>query len=84
MIGATVIAAASSDAKLEVAKKLGATHLINYSSADVNISVKKITKGQGVDVVYELVGGEIFNQVAISSFFTVLQQLIPMLSALVA
>jgi len=61
-IGATIIAAASSDDKLSVAAKLGAHHLINYSQKSLNEEVKKITKGKGADVVYELVGGEIFDQ----------------------
>ncbi len=56
-MGATVIAAASSDAKLELAKKLGADHLVNYSTQDLRERLKEITRGQGVDVVYDPVGG---------------------------
>jgi NADPH2:quinone reductase len=56
-MGATVIAAASSDAKLELARKLGADHLINYSTQDLRERIKEITRGQGVDVVYDPVGG---------------------------
>lgn len=56
-MGATVIAAASSDAKLELARKLGADHVINYSTQDLRERLKEITRGQGVDVVYDPVGG---------------------------
>ncbi|KAH9894769.1 NAD-P-binding protein [Cubamyces lactineus] len=55
--GATVIATSSSDAKLEVAKKLGAAHIINYTKVpDWDQEVLKITNGRGVDHIIE-VGG---------------------------
>ncbi|KAK0184441.1 hypothetical protein F5146DRAFT_238906 [Armillaria mellea] len=55
--GATVIATSSSDAKLEIAKKLGATHTINYNTTpDWDKEVLKLTKGRGVDHILE-VGG---------------------------
>ena len=54
---ARVIAAASSDEKLELARSLGAAELINYSREDLRSRVKEITGGQGVDVVYDPVGG---------------------------
>ena len=56
-MGATVIAAASSKEKLELAKSLGAEHLIDYSTEDLKERVKEITRGKGVDVVYDPVGG---------------------------
>jgi NADPH2:quinone reductase len=56
-MGATVIAAASTPAKLEVARKLGADHLIDYSTQDIRERIKEITGGKGVDVVYDAVGG---------------------------
>ena len=56
-IGARVIAAASSDAKLAVCKSNGADELINYASEDLRTHVKAITAGRGVDVVYDPVGG---------------------------
>ena len=56
-MGARVIAAASSDAKLEVCKRNGADELINYASEDLRTRVKAITGGRGVDVVYDPVGG---------------------------
>jgi len=57
VMGATVIAAASSDEKLEVARSLGADHLVNYSTQDLRERIKEITGGAGVDVVYDPVGG---------------------------
>jgi NADPH2:quinone reductase len=58
-LGATVIAAAGSDAKLELARRLGADHVINYSTQDLRERVKDITGGKGVDVVYDPVGGSL-------------------------
>ncbi len=56
LLGATVIAAASTDEKLAVCCQKGATHLINYSTDDLRERIKEITGGQGVDVVYDPVG----------------------------
>jgi len=56
-MGATVIAAASSDAKLELVRKLGADHLVNYATQDLRERLKEITRGRGVDVIYDPVGG---------------------------
>jgi NADPH2:quinone reductase len=56
-MGATVIAAASSDEKLELTRKLGADHTINYATEDLRERLKTITGGRGVDVVYDPVGG---------------------------
>ncbi len=56
-MGARVIAAASSDAKLKVCRDNGADELINYGSEDLRVRVKAITAGKGVDVVYDPVGG---------------------------
>ena len=56
-MGARVIAAASSDAKLQVCRDNGADELINYASEDLRTRVKAITGGRGVDVVYDPVGG---------------------------
>lgn len=57
MMGAKVIAAASTDQKLEVCKANGADELINYSKDDLRTRVKEVTSGKGVDVVYDPVGG---------------------------
>ena len=59
MMGATVIAAASSDEKLSVCKEKGADFTINYSNEDLRSRVKEITNDKGVDVIYDPVGGEV-------------------------
>jgi NADPH:quinone reductase len=56
-MGAQVIAAASTSTKLDVARRLGADHCIDYSSEDLRERIKEITGGKGVDVVYDAVGG---------------------------
>lgn len=56
-MGATVIAAASSAEKLALCKAHGADALIDYSREDLRERIKEITKGEGVDVVYDPVGG---------------------------
>lgn len=61
-MGAKVIAAASSEAKLEVAKAAGADVLINYSEGSLKDKLKEITGGQGVDVIYDPVGGDLFEE----------------------
>ncbi|MDH0760176.1 NADPH:quinone oxidoreductase family protein [Pseudomonas juntendi] len=61
-MGARVIAAASSADKLAVAKAAGADELIDYSQASLREEIKRLTNGQGVDVIYGPVGGELFEQ----------------------
>ena len=56
-MGARVIAAASSDAKLRVCRDNGADEVINYGSEDLRARVKALTAGKGLDVVYDPVGG---------------------------
>jgi len=58
MMGAKVIAAASTDEKLSLCKKYGADELINYSREDLKKRVKELTGGKGADVVYDPVGGQ--------------------------
>ena len=60
-LGATVIAAASSDEKLAHAQEHGADHLVNYSTEDLRERVKALTDGRGADVIYDPVGGDIFE-----------------------
>jgi NADPH2:quinone reductase len=59
--GAQVIATAGSDAKLEFARQQGAGHVLNYGDAGWVEEVKRLTGGRGVDVVYDPVGGEVFE-----------------------
>ena len=61
-MGAKVIAAASTDEKLELCKKLGADEVINYSEANLKDTIKELTDGKGVDVVYDPVGGDYAEQ----------------------
>jgi NADPH2:quinone reductase len=57
LMGARVIAAASSEEKLAVCMQHGASDAINYSNEDLKERVKALTSGQGVDVVVDPVGG---------------------------
>ena len=61
LLGATVIAAASSDDKLGAARAKGADHLVLYGREPFRDAVKRITEGRGADVVFDPVGGEIFE-----------------------
>lgn len=61
LLGATVIVAASSEEKLAVAKSKGADHLVLYAREPFRDAVKRITDGRGADVVFDPVGGEIFE-----------------------
>ena len=56
--GAHVIATAGSDDKCAACLKLGATHAVNYTSADFAEVVKAATGGRGVDVILDMVGGD--------------------------
>jgi NADPH2:quinone reductase len=57
ILGATVIAAASSREKLDAAASRGAMHLINYTTEDLRARLKDLTGDRGVDVVCDPVGG---------------------------
>jgi NADPH2:quinone reductase len=61
LYGATVIATAGSDEKLAVVKQLGADHLINYTNG-FRDAVKELTGGRGADVIYDPVGGDVFDE----------------------
>jgi NADPH:quinone reductase len=61
MLGATVIAAASSEDKLAAAQRQGADHLVLYGREPFRDAVKRITDGRGADVVFDPVGGEVFE-----------------------
>src|SRR5699024_4761504 len=60
-LGARVIAAASTDEKLQVAKDAGADELINYSTEDRRGRLEEIVGKKGVDVIYDPVGGDLFE-----------------------
>lgn len=60
--GAVVIASASSQEKLALARKAGADHLIDYSVEDVRQRVREITEGHGADMVCDPVGGNAFDE----------------------
>jgi len=61
-MGARVIAAASSEVKLEFVRSVGADETINYSQESLRDRCKALTGGKGVDVVYDPVGGELAQQ----------------------
>ncbi|KAK3710293.1 hypothetical protein LTR37_010359 [Vermiconidia calcicola] len=61
--GATVVATSSSDEKLQVARKLGATHLVNYrTTTDWAAKVLEVTGGHGADLVVDVVGAQSIEQ----------------------
>ncbi len=70
LAGAQIIATASSNEKLELCKRLGADHLVNYKSADFLDVVKDVTRSKGVEVVLESVGGDVYekSQLALTTF----------------
>ena len=57
VMGARVIACASSDEKLDFARRYGASETINYATEDLRARLKELTGAKGVDVVYDPVGG---------------------------
>lgn len=62
MNGAKVIAASSSDEKLKFAESFGADATVNYALPNWSEQVKAANGGKGVDVVFEMVGGEVYNE----------------------
>jgi NADPH:quinone reductase len=61
LMGARVIATARSAERLEVCKKLGADHVVDYSKG-FREEVKELTGGKGADVIYDPVGGDVFDE----------------------
>ena len=61
-MGARVIAAASSQEKLAAAQASGADETIDYSDGELKEKVKALTHGKGADVIYDPVGGALFDQ----------------------
>jgi NADPH2:quinone reductase len=66
LMGAKVIAAASTDEKLAICKEKGADFTINYAKEDLRESIKEITDNKGVDVVYDPIGDR-FSEPAVRS-----------------
>jgi NADPH2:quinone reductase len=60
-MGARVIACAGGAEKLAIAREHGADHLVDYSREDIRERVKEITGGRGADVIYDPVGGDVFD-----------------------
>lgn len=61
LMGATVIGTASTEAKLEVVRRMGADHVINYTDG-FREQVKDLTAGRGADVTLDPVGGDVFDE----------------------
>ena len=62
LFGATVIATGGSDEKLEVVKQKGADHVINNTRGGFREQVKELTGGRGADVIFDPVGGAVFDE----------------------
>lgn len=62
LMGARVIAAASTQEKLDLCKAYGADELVNYATEDLKLRVKELTGKKGVDVIYDPVGGAFSEQ----------------------
>jgi NADPH2:quinone reductase len=61
-LGARVIATAGGPEKLEIARREGADHVIDYLEEDFVARVMEITGGKGADVIYDSVGGDVFDR----------------------
>lgn len=59
LLGAHVIACASSPEKLALAREYGAQEEVDYARDDIRAALKKLTEGHGVDVLYDTVGGDL-------------------------
>ncbi len=62
LMGARVIACASSEEKLDFCRDCGADELLNYSKEDLKTRLKELTGSKGVDVIYDPVGGDYSEQ----------------------
>jgi NADPH2:quinone reductase len=63
-LGLRVIAGVGSDDKAALVREYGASEIVNYRSEDLRNRLKSITSGDGIDVGFDNVGGEIFQQMA--------------------
>jgi NADPH2:quinone reductase len=64
LLKANVIAVVGSDKKLEIALQYGANSVINYQSENVRDRIKELTDGLGIDVCFEMIGGDLFEIMA--------------------
>jgi NADPH2:quinone reductase len=63
ILGCTVIGTGGDDARLEVVRRMGADHVINYRDTPrFRDRVKELTGGRGADVIYDPVGGDVFDE----------------------
>jgi len=62
LMGAKVIAAASSDEKLDFVNRMNPDALLNYGDGELKERLKELTGGTGADVIYDPVGGDLFDQ----------------------
>src|SRR5436305_926966 len=60
--GARVIATAGGERKVEGCRELGADHVVDYTTEDFVPIVKEVTGGRGADVIYDPVGGDVFDK----------------------
>ncbi len=68
--GARVITTVSSTEKRALAESLGADHVINYREVDVVAEVMRLTAGKGVDLAFDTIGGQSFQQcIEVSAYF---------------
>lgn len=66
LMGARVIAVASSAEKLAICREHGADELLNYATSDLKTGLRELTGGKGIDVVYDCVGGD-YSEAALRS-----------------
>ena len=64
LLRARVIACVGSDDKRELAMEYGAETTINYEAEDLRSRIKEITDGRGIDVAFEMIGGNVFEKLA--------------------
>src|SRR5690606_1406882 len=61
LLGARVIAAAGTAEKLQLARANGADEIVNYSESRLKDAVRELTSGRGADVIFDPVGGDLFD-----------------------
>lgn len=61
-LGATVVATVGSEAKIAVARRAGADHVLMHGDPELDVAVKRLTNGLGVDVAYDGIGGDMLRR----------------------